>query len=156
MNPYHSRRIEEFLTAAMNPPTVKMIRQAIERLVQLGALMRETLTRTELGRQMAQMPLDPKLSRTIILSDLFDVAAPVIRICAGMSYRPPFLLPTDPFMKTKASEARMKIAGAAADEIPPSDHYLLWKVMEEYQAFFHNGNHHHSRFVGLYLIGLGF
>ncbi|KAH8557096.1 P-loop containing nucleoside triphosphate hydrolase protein [Umbelopsis sp. PMI_123] len=74
------------------PPSETMIR-SLEQLYALGALnARGELTK--LGRRMAELPMDPMLSKTILASEKYDCSEEVVSICAMLSeqssllYRP--------------------------------------------------------------------
>jgi pre-mRNA-splicing factor ATP-dependent RNA helicase DHX16 len=74
------------------PPAETMIR-ALEQLYALGALNDEG-DLTKLGRRMAEFPLDPMLSKSMIMSEHYKCVDQVLTICAMLSvgnaifYRP--------------------------------------------------------------------
>lgn len=52
----------------MDPPPHEMLMRALEQLYALGAL-NDKGELTKLGRRMAEFPMDPQLSKTIICSE---------------------------------------------------------------------------------------
>ncbi|CAO3668808.1 unnamed protein product [Umbelopsis vinacea] len=74
------------------PPSETMIR-SLEQLYALGA-MNNRGELTKLGRRMAELPMDPMLSKTILASEKYDCSEEVVSICAMLSeqssllYRP--------------------------------------------------------------------
>jgi len=60
----------------MDPPPQETLRRALEQLYALGALnSRGELTK--LGRRMAEFPLDPMLSKTMIASETYGCSEEV-------------------------------------------------------------------------------
>ena len=91
----------------MDPPPSQAIIRALEQLYALGAL-NDRGSLTKLGRRMAEFPLDPMLSKTLIASERYQVSFEVVCICAMLSvggslfYRP----------KDKTVEANAAISSA--------------------------------------------
>jgi pre-mRNA-splicing factor ATP-dependent RNA helicase DHX38/PRP16 len=78
--------------AFMDPPPQENILNSMHQLWVLGALD-NTGALTELGRKMVDFPVDPSLSKMIIVSETLHCAAEVITIVAMLSvptvfYRP--------------------------------------------------------------------
>lgn len=77
----------------MDPPPYEMLMRALEQLYALGAL-NDKGHLTKLGRRMAEFPMDPLLSKTIICSEDYKCVDQVVTICAMLSvgntifYRP--------------------------------------------------------------------
>ncbi|KAK8663679.1 hypothetical protein V6N13_083486 [Hibiscus sabdariffa] len=77
----------------MDPPTVEALRKAVELLFALSAL-NKVGELTKVGRQMAEFPLDPMLSKMIVASDKYKCSDEVISIASMLSvgnsifYRP--------------------------------------------------------------------
>jgi HrpA-like RNA helicase len=75
-----------FLSKAMDPPHPLTITNALSSLMMLKCLdQQETIT--SLGRAVSQLPMDPFLSRALILSALFGVLPSMIRLACAISYR---------------------------------------------------------------------
>ena len=77
----------------MDPPPSETLIRALEQLYALGAL-NDRGELTKLGRRMAELPLDPMLSKTMIASENYGVSEEIATICAMLSigsavfYRP--------------------------------------------------------------------
>lgn len=77
----------------MDPPPHEMLLRALEQLYSLGAL-NDAGELTKLGRRMAEFPLDPLLSKTLIMSEHFKCVDQITTICAMLNvgnsvfYRP--------------------------------------------------------------------
>ena len=84
--------IEETLSEALDPPSPKNIRRAIDSLVDVKALTTaEGLT--PLGRQLAKLPLDVFLGKLILLGAIFNCLDATITIAAILSSKSPFSAP---------------------------------------------------------------
>lgn len=77
----------------MDPPPAETLIRALELLYALGAL-NERGELTKLGRRMAELPLDPMLSKMLIASEKYECSEQILTICAMLSvgnsifYRP--------------------------------------------------------------------
>lgn len=84
--------IEETLSQALDPPSAKNIRRAIDALIDVRALTPgEDLT--PLGIQLARLPLDVFLGKLILLGSIFKCLDAVITIAAILSSKSPFTAP---------------------------------------------------------------
>ena len=107
----------------MDPPAPESMMRALETLNYLGALDDEG-NLTEVGHQMAELPLDPQLSKALLSSVGFGCVPEMLTITAMLSIPPFFLRP-----KESAEEAE---AVRATFGNPESDHIALLNV---YDAF---------------------
>lgn len=81
---YSQELAADFLGAMPEPPTNRMISQAVQDLVNLGALdYRENLT--PLGKRISLFTVHPKLSKAMVYSSIFQCVSPVITIASVMS-----------------------------------------------------------------------
>lgn len=77
----------------MDAPPAETLLRALEQLYALGAL-NDRGELTKLGRRMAEFPLDPMLSKTLVASDKYKCSEEVATICCMLSsgntifYRP--------------------------------------------------------------------
>lgn len=78
----------EFLSP---PPTESMI-YALELLYSLGALDSECKL-TKIGEKMAEMPVEPRLAKTLLLSYEFGCGEEILSIAAMCSVDHPFIIP---------------------------------------------------------------
>jgi HrpA-like RNA helicase len=78
----------------MDPPAPETLMRALEVLNYLGALDDEG-DLTDLGRQMAELPLDPQLSKMLICSPDYNCSEEIVSIVAAMSVPQIFLRPRE-------------------------------------------------------------
>jgi ATP-dependent RNA helicase DHX8/PRP22 len=109
----------------MDPPPVATLVGALESLHALGALDEEGLL-TRLGRKMAEFPLEPNLSKMLILSVDLGCSAEILTITAMLSVENPFYRPRD-----KQAQADMKKAKFHQAE---GDHLTLLTVYKGWEA----------------------
>lgn len=84
--------IEETLSDALDPPSSKNVRRAIDSLVDVKALTAlEALT--PLGRQLAKLPLDVFLGKLLLLGSIFQCLDGALTIAAILSSKSPFSAP---------------------------------------------------------------
>lgn len=84
--------VEETLGQALDPPSSKNIRRAIDALIDVRALT-TTEELTPLGQQLARLPLDVFLGKLILLGSIFKCLDPTITIAAILSSKSPFSAP---------------------------------------------------------------
>jgi ATP-dependent helicase HrpA len=97
--------IEEF--PFLEPPDRRQIRDGVALLHELGALdpaAAEPLT--PLGRKLARLPVDPRLARMVLASDLHGCLREVIVIAAALSIQDPRERPTEQRGQADQSHAR--------------------------------------------------
>ena len=109
----------------MDPPPVATLVGALESLHALGALDEEGLL-TRLGRKMAEFPLEPNLSKMLILSVDLGCSEEILTITSMLSVENPFYRPRD-----KQSQADMKKAKFHQAE---GDHLTLLAVYKAWEA----------------------
>jgi ATP-dependent helicase HrpA len=109
----------------MDPPDRRQVRDGIRLLQELGALgAREELT--DVGRRLAQLPLDPRLGRMVLEADRLRCADEVIVIAAALSIQDPRERPADKQQQADQLHARF------ADEDSDFIAYLnLWRHLRE-------------------------
>lgn len=109
----------------MDPPPVATLVNALESLYALGALDEEGLL-TRLGRKMAEFPLEPNLSKMLILSVDLGCSDEILTVTAMLSVENPFFRPRD-----KQAQADMKKAKFVQ---PEGDHISLLCVYKAWEA----------------------
>jgi len=109
----------------MDPPSVATLVGAMEGLHALGALDDEGLL-TRLGRKMAEFPLEPNLSKLLLLSVDLGCSDEILTITALLSVENPFYRPRD-----KQGQADMKKAKFHQAE---GDHLTLLAVFKAWEA----------------------
>lgn len=109
----------------MDPPPVATMVGAMESLHALGALDDEGLL-TRLGRKMAEFPLEPNLSKMLILSVDLGCSEEILIITSMLSVENPFYRPRD-----KQAQADMRKAKFHQAE---GDHLTLLAVYRGWEA----------------------
>ncbi|WIM93867.1 ATP-dependent RNA helicase HrpA [Actinoplanes oblitus] len=110
----------------IDPPDRRNITDGIKLLEELGALDKGDLT--PLGRQLAQLPVDPRLARMVIEADRQECVAEVMVIAAALSIQDPRERPAD--KKQQADEKHARFVDKESDFFT----YLnLWRYLREKQ-----------------------
>ncbi len=111
----------------LDPPDRRQVRDGVNLLRELHALD-DKGDLTELGRRLAQLPVDPRLGRMVLEADARDCADEVIVIAAALSIQDPRERPADKQAQADQSHARF------ADETSDFLGYLnLWRYVREQQ-----------------------
>ena len=98
-------KIEETLSDALDPPSAKNIRRAIDALIDVKALT-ATEELTPLGVQLAKLPLDVQLGKLVLLGAIFKCLDVSITIAAILSSKSPFTAP----MSGRAQADQVRLA----------------------------------------------
>ncbi|KAG2010126.1 pre-mRNA splicing factor [Coprinopsis cinerea AmutBmut pab1-1] len=108
----------------LDPPPGETLMRALELLYALGAL-NDRGELTKLGRRMAEFPVDPMLSKSIIASEKYQCTDEVLTIIAMLSESGSlFYRPKD--KKLHADQARQNFVR------PGGDHFTLLNVWEQW------------------------
>ncbi|CAH0391453.1 unnamed protein product [Bemisia tabaci] len=134
------------LAAALDPPDLSNIEMTVATLKELGALLRTVGDEykeddgdlTFAGRLMATLPLDPRLSKLILLGFIFGCSDDCIKIACAMSNKSLF---SNPFnRKYESYEARLLWANAStSDLIAILNAYTAWEKALDQKNFMHTG-----------------
>ncbi|KAH8887822.1 P-loop containing nucleoside triphosphate hydrolase protein [Thozetella sp. PMI_491] len=117
-------RIEETLGEALDPPSAKNIRRAIDALVDVRALTAsEELT--PLGLQLARLPLDVFLGKLILLGTIFKCLDMAITVAATLSSKSPFIAPFG--QRNQADTVRKGFRRGDSDLLTVYNAYSSWK-----------------------------
>ncbi|KAL5118102.1 DEAH-box ATP-dependent RNA helicase prp22 [Pleosporales sp. CAS-2024a] len=109
----------------MDPPPTNTMLTALEELYQLGALDDEGLL-TRLGRQMADFPMDPTLSKALIKSVDLECSDEILTIVAMISAtQSVFHRPRD--KQQQADQKKQKFNDPSGDHITLLNVYNGWK-----------------------------
>eukprot|EP01104_Vermistella_antarctica_P013743 TRINITY_DN420_c0_g1_i4.p1 TRINITY_DN420_c0_g1~~TRINITY_DN420_c0_g1_i4.p1 ORF type:complete len:514 (+),score=134.85 TRINITY_DN420_c0_g1_i4:160-1701(+) len=111
----------------MDPPAPETLMRALELLNYLGALD-EDGTMTDMGVMMAEFPLDPQLSRMIIMAPEYGCSNEIVSIAAMLSVQQCFLRPKE--FQREADEAKARFTHT------DGDHLTLLNV---FHAYMQNG-----------------
>jgi ATP-dependent helicase HrpA len=110
----------------IDPPDRRNITDGVKLLEELGALDDRKLT--PMGRQLAQLPVDPRLARMVIEADKQDCVTEVMVIAAALSIQDPRERPTD-----KQQQADEKHARFTDKESDFFSYLNLWRYLREKQ-----------------------
>ncbi|KAI7872375.1 P-loop containing nucleoside triphosphate hydrolase protein [Spinellus fusiger] len=107
----------------MDRPSRASLIRALEELYALGA-MDDKGDLSDLGKQMAEFPLDPNYSKVLIQSKEYECTLEVIAIVSLLSVDSIFFMPSD--KREESAEARQKFLH------PDGDHLTLLNVLKAY------------------------
>lgn len=94
--------VRQFLSKALDPPSVAAMDSAIRSLRQVEAIdLTERGDLTALGKHMANIPADLRISKMLIFGSVFGCLDPMLTIASIMSLKSPFTSPME-----KRAEAR--------------------------------------------------
>ncbi len=110
----------------IDPPDRRNINDGVKLLEELGALDDRKLT--PMGRQLAQLPVDPRLARMVIEADRQECVAEVMVIAAALSIQDPRERPTE-----KQQQADEKHARFTDKESDFFSYLNLWRYLREKQ-----------------------
>mmetsp|Transcript_13456 Transcript_13456/g.27317 ORF Transcript_13456/g.27317 Transcript_13456/m.27317 type:complete len:720 (-) Transcript_13456:59-2218(-) len=112
----------------MDPPAPETLMRALEVLNYLGALDDEG-DMTDLGRQMAELPLDPQLSKMLICSPDYNCSDEIVSIVASMSVPQIFLRPRE--NAKAADEAKAQFVDNTSDHITLLNAYATYEEIPQ-------------------------
>ncbi|KAK2778995.1 hypothetical protein FQN53_001569 [Emmonsiellopsis sp. PD_33] len=116
--------VEQTLAEAIDPPSSKNIRRAIEALKDVKALTgAESLT--PLGRQLAKLPLDVFLGKLIIYGAFFKCLDSAVSIAAILSSKSPFVNAVG--SNSQKDLAKQSFKRGNSDLLTVYNAYLAWK-----------------------------
>ncbi|GAB1319740.1 ATP-dependent RNA helicase DHX29 [Madurella fahalii] len=117
--------IEETLSQALDPPSAKNIRRAIDALVDVRALTATSEELTPLGLQLARLPLDVFLGKLILLGAVFKCLDMAITVAAILSSKSPFVAPFG--QRNQADSVRRGFRKGDSDLLTVYNAYSAWK-----------------------------
>lgn len=116
--------IQSTLADALDPPSSKNVRRAIDALIEVGALtMKEDLT--ALGQQLSKLPLDPYLGKLVLHGALFSCLDTTITIAAILTSKSPFTAPLN--ARHSADAARLAFSRNESDLLTDYNAYVSWR-----------------------------
>ena len=114
----------------LQPPDSRGVKDGLDLLTELGAIDTDrTAPRiTPVGKQLTQLPIDPRLARMVIESKQWGTTREVMAIVAGISIQDP---------RERPLERRQQADGMHARFVDPTSDFLtllnLWNHLEEKQ-----------------------
>jgi ATP-dependent RNA helicase DHX36 len=132
--------IPAFLASALTPPHKLSVSNALEKLVELGAMEVETNELTPLGQCLSCLSVSPEVGKMIIWSYILGCSKDASSMAVAMSYKSPFIIPPS-HMRREADEARVELSQGTE-----SDQVLVLKVLQDRDNFYKRGgkNQFHS------------
>lgn len=115
----------------LTPPDSRGVKAALDLLVELGAVRigRDHPTLTDLGREIARLPIDPRFARMLVEARRTGVLRDVLAIVAGMSIQD---------VRERPEDRREEADRLHARFTDPSSDFLsllnLWNHLQEKQA----------------------
>ena len=122
----------------MDPPPQETIMNSMYQLWVLGALD-NTGNLTDLGKKMVEFPLDPPLSKMLILSDKYECSEEVLSIVSMLSVPSIFYRPKG--REQESDSAREKFF------VPESDHLTLLHVYNQWKNHDYSGDWWMKHFI---------
>lgn len=130
--------VPAFLQKSMSAPHSKSVTNALELLVDLGAMQPETNDLTNLGDCLSMLSLEPRVGKMLIWSYILGCSRVASNMAVAMSYKSPFTLPPNHLRKA-ADEAKLRMSnGSESDQL--TVHYAL----EHREQFFRNNKNNNA------------
>ena len=126
---------ESFLESAPSPPRTRALQNAITLLIDIGALDKDE-NLTDLGHQLVDLPIEPRLGKTVLASVVLKCLDPILTIVCSLSYRDPFIFPMSEREKRNLKELKRGHFSLDAD----SDHITLVKAFREWEDAVRSGS----------------
>ena len=124
----------------MDPPAPETLMRALELLHYLGALGDEGEL-TELGSLMSEFPLDPQLSKMLVVSPNYTCSNEVLSIVAMLSVQQCFVRPKEAQKQADAAKAQFSH--------PDGDHLTLLNAYNAFKANDGNGKWCYDNFLNV-------
>ena len=117
----------------VDPPDPRAVKDGVALLEELGALRRDTDAApgerlTRIGRQLARLPVDPRIGRMIIEAGRHGCVSEVVVLAAVLSIQDPRERPTD--KRAAADESHARFADRDSDFFSLLN---LWQYLQEQQ-----------------------
>lgn len=121
--------ITNFLKKAITPPNEISVYHSIKILQQLGALEYDE-TLTQLGRYLADIPLNAKYGKMLIYGIFFKCIDPILTIVSILSISEPFTIPT----RNEDREMCYNLKRSLEDG-SYSDHFVLLRIFQKWNEY---------------------
>ncbi|KAI8981960.1 P-loop containing nucleoside triphosphate hydrolase protein [Mycotypha africana] len=116
--------VAKFLKRAIDPPSTAALESAIRALKQVEAVDPEGEKLTALGKHMANIPADLRISKMLLFGSVFGCLEPMLTIASIMSLKSPFTSPME--KRQEARQAREKFNFAKSDWLADMKAYNEW------------------------------
>lgn len=118
--------VDKYLSKALIPPSSVSLNSAVQKLIVLE-VFDENENVTDLGKHLANIPLDVQLGKILLYSIFLQCLDPVLTIVAYHSMKEPFILPKDRSQQLEAYKKRKQFAGEAF-----SDHMGILQLYSQF------------------------
>ena len=81
---------------------------------------------TRLGHQLVDLPIEPRLGKTVLASVILKCLDPILTIVCALSYKDPFIIPNNPADKRDLKRLKQELSLDCH-----SDHIILVKAEKE-------------------------
>ncbi|CAO0799169.1 unnamed protein product [Mucor circinelloides] len=117
--------VRKFLQRAIDPPSVAAMDSAIRSLREVEAIeLTERGDLTALGKHMANIPADLRISKMLLFGSVFGCLDPILTIASIMSLKSPFTSPME--KREEARQAREKFNFSKSDWLTDMKAYEGW------------------------------
>jgi ATP-dependent RNA helicase DHX36 len=126
-----------FLQRAVTPPSSQAVSNALDTLLRIGALRKDTEQLTVLGQYLSLLPMEPQIAKSLVMASVLGCLDSVLTITCLLSQRSPFVLPPRE-QKRDADAAKQRIGGGSrvrSDHFAILNAYHLWKGSSDPYSF---------------------
>lgn len=124
--------VKEYLNKALDPPSLASMDAALSNLVEAGALQSDQGYKsrlTSLGKHLAQLPLDLRLAKLLIMGTIFGCLGPMLTVASIMSCKPLFSAPFEKREEASKARATFAAAGCRSDLLADAAAFEQWQTM---------------------------
>ncbi|EST07241.1 Helicase-associated domain protein [Kalmanozyma brasiliensis GHG001] len=124
--------VKEYLNKALDPPSLASMDAALSNLIEAGALRADRGYKsrlTSLGKHLAQLPLDLRLAKLLIMGTIFGCLGPMLTVASIMSCKPLFSAPFEKRDEVSKARASFAIAGCKSDLLADAAAFEQWQTM---------------------------
>ncbi|SPO28801.1 probable Putative DEAH-box ATP-dependent helicase UM11114 [Ustilago trichophora] len=124
--------VKEYLNKALDPPSLASMDAALSNLIEAGALQADRGYKsrlTSLGKHLAQLPLDLRLAKLLIMGTIFGCLGPMLTVASIMSCKPLFAAPYEKREEVSKARASFAAAGCRSDLLADAAAFEQWQTM---------------------------
>lgn len=124
--------VKEYLNKALDPPSLASMDAALTNLIEAGALQSDRGYKsrlTSLGKHLAQLPLDLRLAKLLIMGTIFGCLGPMLTVASIMSCKPLFNTPFEKREEASKARASFAAAGCRSDLLADAAAFEEWQTM---------------------------